>query len=241
MIPKEIIKNYNLDDYIDGWLMGFIELPNRSFYNFFKENNGIIYNTTIQNYDNIENINLFLKEVDKHMKNENITLKKLYKTRLSSIENFDNIIFAPFEYTLIPNSNFPDFDKRLIYIYPIYDFELTGEESKKDLKAITRRVLSTTEWNREQSPLVRYKFTNPKHQYGTIGKNLVIDKEVNVYSALSKFETNDCLMEVQNSIKEELTITYVKDKLKYKINGVGSSYIDFDKLEIFLKEFFRRK
>ncbi|MCD8401414.1 hypothetical protein, partial [Tenacibaculum finnmarkense] len=179
MIPKEVIEDYELESYKNEWLRGLVDLPNRTFLHFFKEVNGYVINITIQNYENKEIIDKLLTIVDKEIIKKEIDFSKikLRKIKLDGVESFDNLIFASFEYSLLPNSDFVKFDKKRVNIYPIYNYELTGEESKKDIKSITRKVLSTTEWNREPVPLVRYKFTNPKHQYGTVGKSLVIDKE----------------------------------------------------------------
>jgi len=236
MIPEEIKHNHFLKPYKNDWLMGIIELPNRIFHHYFKAKNGFVYNTTIQNYDNRTTIDNFLKTIDKEIDKQELDLTRLNKIPLSDIEEFTHLVFAPFKYTIIPNSNFPDFDKKRIYIYPIHSFELAGKESIKDMKAITKRGLSTTDWNRKSAPLIYYKFSNPKHQYGTTGKSLIIGNESNVYSALNNFETNDCLMEIQNSIGEKISITFNESTKNYKIND--DEILDIEDLEEYLHQFY---
>lgn len=240
MIPKDIIEDYELKSYKNEWLRGEIDLPNRLFLHFFKETKDFILNITIQNFDNKKAINKILSIAELEIDKNKIDKKKLNKRPMSGVESFDSLIFAPFDYTLIPSSDNISFDKKLLYFYPIYDFELTGDESKKDIKAITRRVLSTTEWNREPAPLIRYKFINLKHDYGTIGKSFVIDKEENIYSALSNFESNDCLMKVQNILKQKLSITYIKEKKTFKIKGENDLELNLSEILDYLKKFFRR-
>jgi len=240
MIPKEIMMNHCLEPYKNNWYKGRLQFPNKLALHFFKEDDNYIFNITIQDYDNEKVIDHFLEIIDNELERQKLNFSKLNIVPLSKIELFDNMIFAPFEYTLIPSSDNADFDNKRVYIYPVYCCELSGKESKKDIKNITRNILSTSEWNRKPSPLVQYKFSNPKHQYGTIGKSLVINKESNVYSALSKFETDDCLMEVKNLLNEYLRITFSSEKKSFKLEGSKTVELTFDETKKYIEDFLRK-
>ncbi|MCD8401331.1 hypothetical protein, partial [Tenacibaculum finnmarkense] len=62
----------------------------------------------------------------------------------------------------------------------------------------------------------------------------------NVYSALKNFETNDCIMEVQNYLNTKLIITFNKEKKHIKITGDKELILTTEEALVYLKSFFRR-
>lgn len=243
MIPVEIVNNYYLKPYlISNWYKGGVDLPIGKFIFFFKDDevNNVVLRVNIKNYDNGNVFDVLISQIDELVKK--IDFWTLAKTELKNVENFDSLIFAPFKYTTIPKSEFPDFDAKQVMVFPAYCHEVTGNESPKDLEIMLRKYLFAVDWNREPTPKVLYKFKNPKHKYGTAGKTYVIDKESNVYSALQKFETNDCFMDVKNTRDEEVSITFDKLKKTYliKTSGDKRNELNYSALTLFLKDFFRK-
>jgi hypothetical protein len=242
MIPKEIINDYSLKPYsIPKWYKGEADLQIGKFIYFFKDDKSrdIVFRVNIKNYANENVFESLLLQIDKQI--EKIDLQTLAKTKLCKVENFDSLIFAPFKYTVIPKSDFPDFDAKQVMVFPAYCFEVAGNESPKDFNIILRKHLLAVDWNREPTPKVLYKFQNPKHKYGTAGKSFVIDKESNVYSALQKFETNDCFMDVKNTRDEEISIKFDKLKKIYPTtSGNKEQELNYDDLCQLLRDFLRK-
>jgi len=239
MIPKEIIHNYSLKEFKNNWLIGEIQLPSRTITHFMKEDetSNFVFSTTIQNFYDIEIFAIYLNLIDEIIERKELDFKQLNRLEFKKINSFENIIFAPFEFTLTPNSYIDGFDERLIKIFPTYCFEMNGTESKDEVKSIFKNILNYTDWNREPSPLVRYKFNNPKHQYWTRGKNLVIGPETNVYSALKNFESSDCLMEVKNSLDEFIKINFSEEENVFMFDNIKLNLDDIVKhLELFFRK-----
>ncbi len=238
MIPKEIIKNYGLkEEYKNDWLKGTIKLPERTFVHFFKEINSYFFNICVQNYYNDDVIDRLLVIVESEVKNNKFDFSTFNITKLNDFENFDILAFFPFEFTVSSSSGLPNFDKKHIRIYPMYNYELIGT-TKKIIKNVVR-IVPIIEWSREPKAVVSYKFQNPKHKYGTRG--ISVNWEDNVYSALKKFETNDCFMEVQNYKEDKLRIVFIEDKQKFVIDKFSNEVFEFKEIKSYLYNFFRGK
>lgn len=242
MFSEKVMHDYRLEVYPHKakWYRGSIELPIGRFIHFFKYDvdKDVILRMSVKDYNNDEVFLALLTQIENHILT--LTSNSLAKVPLTDkIENFDALIFAPFEYTILPTSQDMAFDQKQIQIIPIYCYEASGKETVKEFNTMLRNVILPTDWHRCPTPKILYKFSNPKHKYGTVGKSFVIDKEENIYLALKKFESNDCFMEVKNILEETLFIAYDKDSKHFKINNNHKGY-DYNELIKSLHLFFRK-
>jgi hypothetical protein len=242
MLPEILLKS-GLKPYKNGWYILFSNFPpeieKKNSSNFYKEDEkqDIIYTTgvrdySIRQYNKNEIIDSYLLQIDKNI--EYIQKYKLTKTELIGIGDFHNLLFIPFRFSIMPPGTYA----KMIQIMPVYDYEVSGNETPKEMKEMIKKYLLPIDWDRKPSPKTFYKFYNKKLQCRTKGKAYHIDTEDNLYFTLGKFDDNECYLELKNILNEIINITYDATEKIYLING--SKYTK-DNLFKYLYNYLRKK
>lgn len=235
MIPQEIIdKSKPLKN---GWLIEKFELPIAKFIYLYKHHTAtdLIFVTGVKNYEKLDVLEKYVDEIDALL--HKIDNKKLYIEDLNGIENFNQLLFIPYSFSIIPKYYPDDYHNKEIQVMPIYKNEIGGNESIKEMKNILTSYLSPVDWSRKPQPKMQYRFKNPAHKYGTVGEGFVIDKEENAYSALRNFSSDKCFMDIKNIHLNEMNIRYERKTKNYIING--NEKMNFDEVSELIAVFLR--
>jgi len=146
----------NLQHYTDlGIEYKVNETPSFLFYTFsFYVNNRYI-EMTIRNYSKSEEEGLF--ELINFIKGKDIIKSDFNK--VSNIK-FNNLVFNALLVYKKKFENPIEIDINKFTAFPIYECEFTGNENSVELCFIRRNLVTTIDWKRIPSPIVKMKFSN---------------------------------------------------------------------------------
>ncbi|KAF2334672.1 hypothetical protein [Flavobacterium ginsenosidimutans] len=163
----------------------------------------------------------FLKIVDEN--NKNIQFDKFVK--LNNIfyneMEMNGIAFLPYKYHSIFETQDKDLYLNTIVTFPIYNCEFNGNESSEEVKLLRRDIVSTIDWDREVSPIIKIRYNNLKTGSRTRGNKFYfvsLNVVLNELDNLQNDDFPDSFVELENYKDEYIHVSALNSSVFLIVN-----------------------
>ncbi|WP_452229000.1 hypothetical protein [Lacinutrix sp. MEBiC02404] len=181
--------------------------PSFGFYTFYFNAKNKKIEITIRNFSKFEENGLL--ELINYLKEKEIT---------TNFNKINNVSFKNLEFNslIVYQNNFEDSTETDVSKYtafPIYECEFSGNESGNELSFLRRNMITTINWRRKPSPIVKMKFKNLSTGVKSTGNKFNYFSKSDFFNEIKSLRKTGSFIEVKNYKNEHCKIIIEGNKI----------------------------